>query len=120
MARDAGGPVTALEGAALALGAWVCGVIVGVVLALHIYERAQRFARTGSSRPPVHVEPGHKITSPSPEASANRRISEDAIENGASQIMAAMKDAGQPIDPQRARQQARELLQQADPLGGAR
>jgi len=103
----------------LVLGA-IAGGLVSRWLMWDGFTLAARYTRTGRLEAPVQLEPGSKLTSPSPEASANRRISEDAVNHGAEQLMSAALEQGVPMDRRRAREQARELLQQADPLGGAR
>ena len=99
------------------------GAVVGVVGTLvtfrYAFTLAARYLRTGTTHEPVTVEPTNKLTAPSPEASANRRITEDAVKKGADQLMEAAKDAGRPMQRSQAEREARELIQMAHPLGGA-
>lgn len=97
----------------------VVGVVGTLVTFLYAFNLAARYLKTGSTKEPVQVEPAHKLTAPSPEASANRRITEDAIKKGADQLMEAAKDAGRPMQRSQAEREARELIQMAHPLGGA-
>lgn len=100
---------------------FVVGVLVGMVCATVVAERAQR--RTAqllsTGRPdPARGDIGKTVVA-SPEATAMRHITEDSVARGAEQLLEHARAEGLPMTVKEARASAREMLAQANPLGGA-
>lgn len=98
------------------------GVLLGYGLAVWANERAFRLAAryhtTGTVPIPTAEEREPRITG-SPEANAQREIDKDAIRRGADQIQDAYANQGLTISRKDAEAQAMELINSANPLGGA-
>ncbi len=95
------------------------GGMVGMALSYeHSFRLATNIQRTGrvDPKPPPDRQP---VVSASPEASANLRVTEDAIRIGADAIQEAAQAEGMRISRKEAEHQARAMLGNADPLGGA-
>lgn len=102
----------------------VAGVALGWVLAVVTMRQAFRLAatyqRTGKPDAPAPVDAARVPTVSSPEASANRMILDDAVQNGADQIVQAAEASGVHLTRNEAELQARQMLSDNAPLGGVR
>lgn len=98
------------------------GIVFGVLMAVTAYERtfalAARYQRTGKPEAPPKVGTGKAVQS-TPEGSALRHISADAVQRGADSLMENAKEAGFPLSRKDALAQAEQMLSQTDLLGGA-
>ena len=98
-------------------------VVVGILMAVLAYERtfalAARYQRTGKPEAPPTPDAGKSVQS-TPEGSALRHISEDAVQRGADSLIENAREAGFPLSRRDALEQARQMLSQTDLLGGAR
>jgi hypothetical protein len=94
------------------------GVFLGVGLAERAAVRASNLSRTGKLEPPAPLTRA-PITSPSPEASATRRITQDMVERGTEDLLHSAREQGVPMSRDEAKRQVREMIEGNTPLGGA-
>lgn len=99
---------------------FAAGVVLGCVVTGIITERMFRtvgkFATTGSvaARAPAQ----ERMTTASPEASANRALIESAVEDGAQRFLDEAARQGVHMTRKQALKDAREMLEANDGLGG--
>lgn len=99
---------------------FAAGVVLGCVVTGIVTERlfrlVGRFSTTGSVSP--RVDTSERMTTASPEASANRALIESAVEDGAQRFLDEAARQGVHMTRKQALKDAREMLEANDGLGG--
>lgn len=99
---------------------FAAGVVLGCVVTAIVTERmfrlVGRFSATGSVSP--RVDTSERMTTASPEASANRALIESAVEDGAQRFLDEAARQGVHMTRKQALKDARAMLEANDGLGG--
>ncbi len=103
--------------AAVSVGFFATGVVVGGVLAIVVLRLTGRMVGLASPGPLAVAQPETRVVS-SPEAMAHHHISQSAIDVGAAHLMEVAKENGIRLTDKMARAQAEAMLREGQPLGG--